>query len=178
MNFENGIQLCKKEIAEYSKNINPEDVKWVKKKLIEYYTSDFKGYDKNPEVEYSLLNLLAEMLYAIMSNKPKNIKLFVEIRLKEKSHDVELKSFMSRSISLNLGDEKKGDEITNDLSKFLKKVKKEIPDFEEKRSRTISEIYGDVMAIKSKGKRGSARMLNKLLSQVTRKELEEKKDKK
>lgn len=176
MNFENSIRLCKMEIAEYSKNIKDEDVKWIKKKLIEHYSSELKGYDKDPEKEFSLLNLLADMLYGIMSKKPKDIKSFVKMRLKEKEYDKKLKHFADLSISLNLGDEKTCDEIEEKLSKLLKKANKEIPGFEEKRSRMISEIFADLLAVRTKGEKGSARMLSKLLPEVVKKKMEEKKD--
>ncbi|MFH1221936.1 MAG: hypothetical protein V1492_02525 [Candidatus Micrarchaeota archaeon] len=141
--------------------ISEENKEWIKKKLKDYYKTE------DIQWEYELME------YGINLHKPTNVREYVEKELKKKEYDGQLGSFMNKTAALNIGDDKKCDELERELEDLLKKANSIFPDFSEKRGRVISELHGDLMAVRTKGKRGSARMLMKLMGQ--RMELEEKK---
>lgn len=174
MTFEKSIERCKRYIDEYSKGINQNDIDWIKKRITEANPQWDKFEEKNQK-EYYVLDELYQYLSKIQRDKPPDIRAYVEKEMKKQEYDQILRNFMSKTGSLNLGDEKKCDEIEKELDNFMKKADKDIPGFSEARARVISELHADIMAVRTDGKRGSARMLMKLVGQRIAKENKEKK---
>ncbi len=174
MIFENSIIVQKKLFEEYSQGINPNEIEWIRKKVIEKNPEWLKFEDKM-KFEYYVLHDLNDFLYKIQKDNPSNIHAYVEKYFKEKDYDKKLSDLERHIWNLRLGQDKKYDQYQTELEKLLKEADKEIPGYSESRGRQISEINGDLGALRTNGKRGSTRMVQRIAAAQMANEKAEKK---
>jgi len=146
--------------------ISNQDKEWIIKKLKAFHKTD------DVDWEYELME------HGIQYDKPSDVRAYVEKELKKKEYDDQLMQIMNTCASLKLGDKKYCDDIEKRLNALLKRADKDIPNFSKERSRVILEIRGDLIAIRTDGKRGSARTVMRLMGQRLSKEETEKEKKK
>jgi hypothetical protein len=176
MTYEKSIEVDMILFKEYSEGIAKEDINWIKERIISLHP-DWKNFEDKNKYEFYVLDELNSFLFAIKEDKPSDIKAYVEKKLKKQEYDKKIKSLMSRAGSLHLGDEEKCDQIEQELKNLLTEADNEFPDFSEEYGRFASEIRMDLMAVRTGGKRGSSRMIMKLLGQRMEKEMNEKTEK-
>lgn len=162
--YERWLKDCQERIKEYSKGIKEADIQWLTRNIIKH-SPRLSDYQTNPESRVRLLDRLASILSIIQYNHPADIRAFVEKKQKENSYDERLRGLIREAGALNIGDDKKYDEIEKKLKALLKMADKDFPDYSAKRDRPISELRGDLIAIKTKGKMGSTRKIMQLLGQ-------------
>ncbi len=155
MNYKNSIDRLKKEIAEFKPE--PAVLEWLKKEL----TARNKHWEKLPpgEAEFFLLSRVQELLEDIIEEKPTDIRAYVEKQLKEEEYDERLSRIGKEIFGIRVGDVKAADAMQKKLRQFIEKTDKEMPGFGTSRGRMMSEMYGDILAIRTKGRVGSMRMI-------------------
>lgn len=127
--------------------ITEEDKDWVIKKLKAYYKSE------DVEWEYELME------HSIQIHKPSDVRSYVENKLKEKEFDEELGKMMIGFSKIAFGDVKACGEARRKFDDLLRRAEKDSPGFTKARELMISEMNGDLLALRTNGKMGSTRML-------------------
>jgi hypothetical protein len=169
--YKKWLKNCEERIREYSKGIRKNDIEWLTQNILKQ-DPELADYETNLKSRVYLLDQLASALNIIQHNHPADIRTFVEKKRKEDGYDEALRGLMHDAGLLRIGDAKKCDGIEQKLNALLKKADKDFPDYSSKRERPISELRGDLIAVRTKGKMGSARMLTQLLGQRLKMEMD------
>jgi len=161
------IVLTKKreEYADRKKEISPflseSDERWLLNRLIKE-NPELSDYEKDPEKEYLLLSRACFFLFAIKEDKPSNIRAYVETSIMKKEYADKLGIIAKKIWDTPLGQEKDYDQLQGELEKILNEAEKEFPGFAKNNERQISEIMGDLLALRTGGKMGSMRMVQRI----------------
>src|SRR5271157_6292734 len=85
MNFENSIIVQKKLFEEYSQGVNPNEIEWIRKRIIEAHP-DWKEFEDKDKFEYYVLFELNLLLSKIQHDKSSDIRPYVKKQLKIQSY--------------------------------------------------------------------------------------------
>jgi len=153
-----------------SASISKVDIDW----LIELFLKEnpeLENYELDPEKERKFLSRFNSFLYPIQHDKPSDIRAYVEKNLEEKEYDKKLSELGRHIWNLELGQDEKYDNCQKDLEKLLEQANKVLPGYSESRGRQISEIRGDLRALRTGGKMGSTRMVQRIVfAEIAKKE--------
>jgi hypothetical protein len=171
MQYDEMLKLEKARLEDNARGISSDDLVWLRKKMIEIHPKWNQLMDKT-QYEVYVLRQMNGYCRAIIHDHPTDIRAYVENRLKEKEYDKKLNRLAEEVYSLPIGDGKTCDEMQKRILTHLEKAEAEFPGFKMKRELVISEIFGDIVAVRTSGFAGSARAMSAI-----RRRLKEKQEK-
>jgi len=161
MTYEKSLEVGRELFDEYSKGIKNEDIEWLRQRIIEAHPA-WKEFKDKSQFEYYVLDELNRFLYAIQYRKPENLRTFAEEELKKQEYDQRLSEIAKQITALEPGDERACDVLRENLYKLLDKAEREFPGFKKGRAMMISELRGNILAVKTKGRMGSRAMISQM----------------
>lgn len=156
MKLDDLLNYQKERLRSLSGAISKQDMDFLVQLIINR-NPEFGDYKENPEHEEELLSRLNSWLASIQSSKPPDIRTYIEKELKKEEFDDKLDKLSKEVFSIKPGDENSCDDLMKRMYDLLNEANTSIPDYSEKRGRWISDIRGDITAVRTKGKRGSMR---------------------
>jgi hypothetical protein len=171
--YEKSIEIEKKILERNSKGIKKSDVEWIRKKILKSY-SDRNATGNDLEREYRVLFQLNQILYSIQADKPTNVRSYTEKIFNKRDYDGKLGQFSNEILSIKPGDVKACDELRDKIYALLDEAEKEFPGFRKDRAMMISELMGNLSALRTKGFMGSTAMLSHLKKKEKAKEKKKK----
>ncbi len=134
------------------------DVEWIIQRFIKEYP-ELSGYKEDPAAEEKLLERMNLALYDVAKDRPSDIRAHVEKHFRRLWYDARLKELEGRIWNLPPGKPDEGRKCREELKKLLDGAEREFPGYMEKKGRQVSEMYGDLAALSTKGEKGSTRMM-------------------
>ena len=164
MDIKDLLKYERKKFQELSAGINKTDLDWLTEIFLKK-NPELGDYGSDSEKERKFLSRFNSFLYPVHHDKPANIRAYVEEMLKKQDYDKRLGELSNGVFSIKPGDAKACNDLERKINQLLDEAEKEFPGFTKARALMISEISGDIIAVKSKGSAGSTRMLKRMHEQ-------------
>jgi len=116
-----------KELAENAKGMKPEDVEWIRQKIISDSTGLDLARDSSERESFILLGQI-RLIKRIKTSRPKDIRTFVEREIRRESYEQKVSLIQGKVISMKKPDDTLLANLEKKLDEIEKTVQKEDPE--------------------------------------------------
>jgi len=158
------VEIEKELFDEKCKRLRKPDIVWLLKFVVTK-NPELRGYENDPSKEWKVYNRAGRLIYGVDRDNPADIRNYVERESKKEEYDNRLGELSNEVFSIKPGDAKACNDLERKIHRLLDEADGEFPGFTKARALMISEISGDLIAVKTKGSAGSTRMIRRMQEQ-------------